>query len=93
MAPPESLALVVSELATNALRHCSGRYTMQVDADPDTVHVAMSDLDPVPPRERTPDLNGGAGGFGRHMIHRLTGRVAITPGPGTGKTVHLHLPR
>jgi hypothetical protein len=57
------------------------------------VNVAVSDLNPAPPRERTPDLNDGTGGFGWHMIRRLTDNVTTTPGPGQGKTIHAHLTR
>lgn len=38
----ETLALVVSQLATNALRHGGGRYWMRLHADADTLYVAMS---------------------------------------------------
>lgn len=89
----ETLALVVSELATNALRHGGGHYTLSLSATADAVNVAVSDLNPAPPRERTPDLNDGTGGFGWHMIRRLTGDVTITPGPGQGKTIHARLER
>ncbi|MEU1597996.1 ATP-binding protein [Streptomyces sp. NPDC005708] len=84
---------MVSELATNALRHGGGRYTLQLVATADAVHVAVSDLNPALPRERAPDLNGGAGGFGWPMVRRLTSEVAISPGPGRGKTIHVRLPR
>ncbi|MFG2862261.1 ATP-binding protein [Streptomyces sioyaensis] len=89
----ETLALVVSELATNALRHGGGHYTLSLSATDDAVNVAVSDLNPEPPRERTPDLNDGTGGFGWHMIRRLTGNVIITPGPRQGKTIHARLTR
>ncbi|MFD6989242.1 ATP-binding protein [Streptomyces sp. NPDC059943] len=87
----DTLVLVVSELVTNAVRHGGGRYTLELTAGPDAVRVAVSDPSPLPPRERTPDLNGGTGGFGWHMIRRLAANVAITPGPGQGKTVHAAL--
>jgi two-component sensor histidine kinase len=89
----ETLAVVVCELATNALRHGGGYYTLHLSATADAVDVAVSDLNPAPPRERTPDLNGGTGGFGWHMVRRLTGDVTITPGPGQGKTIHARLTR
>ncbi|MFD4700020.1 ATP-binding protein [Streptomyces niveus] len=88
----DTLALVVSELATNALRHGGGRYTLELSADPRAVRVSVSDPNPAHPRERTPDLNGDTGGFGWHMIRRLVGKVTITPGPGRGKTIHAVLP-
>ncbi|MDQ0779847.1 anti-sigma regulatory factor (Ser/Thr protein kinase) [Streptomyces aurantiacus] len=89
----DTLVLMVSELATNALRHGGGRYTLELSADPNTVTAAVSDLSPAPPRERTPDLNGDTGGFGWHMIRHLAGHLAISPGPGRGKTIHAQLPR
>nr|WP_197354037.1 hypothetical protein [Streptomyces bathyalis] len=45
---------MVSELATNALRHGGGHYTLHLSATADAVNVAVSDLNPAPPRERTP---------------------------------------
>ncbi|MCB5905911.1 ATP-binding protein [Streptomyces pinistramenti] len=89
----QSLALVVSELATNALRHGGGRYTLHLSATTEAVDVAVSDLNPAHPRERAPDLDGGSGGFGWHMVRHLTSKVTITPGPGRGKTIHTRLPR
>ncbi|MGW0560609.1 ATP-binding protein [Streptomyces sp. NPDC003016] len=89
----DTLVLVVSELVTNALRHGGGRYTLELSAGPDTVSVAVSDPRPAPPRERTPDLNGGSGGFGWHMVRRLAQGVTVTPGPGSGKTITALLTR
>ncbi|GFE23657.1 ATP-binding protein [Streptomyces nigrescens] len=89
----DTLLLVVSELATNALRHGGGRYTLQLFAGPDTLTAAVSDLSSAAPRDRTPDLNGGSGGFGWHMIRHLTSHLTITPAPGAGKTIRAQLPR
>ncbi|MET7322731.1 ATP-binding protein [Streptomyces sp. NPDC005549] len=89
----ETLVLVVSELTTNALRHGGGRYTLELTATADALDAAVSDPDPAPPRERTPDLDGGTGGFGWPMVRRLTSRISVTTVPGRGKTVHARLPR
>ncbi|MEU8994110.1 ATP-binding protein [Streptomyces caniferus] len=89
----DAFLLVVSELATNALRHGGGRYTLRLSVGPDTLTAAVSDLSSAAPRERTPDLHGGSGGFGWHMIRHLTSHLAITPVPGTGKTIHAQLSR
>ncbi|MGP4003527.1 ATP-binding protein [Streptomyces sp. 8N706] len=88
----DTLVLVVSELITNALRHGGGRYTLELSAGHDTLNVAVSDPSPAPPRDRTPDLNGG-GGFGWPMVRRLARTLTVTPGPGRGKTIHAQLPR
>ncbi|MGW0778527.1 ATP-binding protein [Streptomyces sp. NPDC002835] len=89
----DTLALVVCELVTNALRHGGGRYTLQLSADPHTVTASVSDPSPALPRGRTPDLTGAQGGFGWHMIRRLTSHLAITRTPAPGKTIHAQLPR
>ncbi|MFD5103088.1 ATP-binding protein [Streptomyces albidochromogenes] len=89
----DTLVLVVSELVTNALRHGGGRYTLELSADEDAMRVAVSDPNPAHPREVTPDLNGGSGGFGWHMVRHLTDEVTITPGPRPGKTITAHIAR
>ncbi|WP_381802727.1 ATP-binding protein [Streptomyces niveus] len=89
----DTLVLVVSELVTNAVRHGGGRYTLELSAGPSALTVAVTDPNPAHPRERTPDLNGGTGGFGWHMVRDLTNDLTITPGPGPGKTIHGSLPR
>ncbi|MFI2783814.1 ATP-binding protein [Streptomyces sp. ALB3] len=89
----DTLVLVVSELVTNALRHGGGRFTLRLSSAPGTVTAAVSDPSPAPPRGRTPDLDGGTGGFGWHMVRRLTQALTITPGPGSGKTVRAQLAR
>lgn len=45
----DTFLLVVSELATNALRHGGGRYTLQLFAGPDTLTAAVSDLSSAAP--------------------------------------------
>ncbi|WP_405667894.1 ATP-binding protein [Streptomyces sp. NBC_01166] len=89
----DTLVLVVSALVTNALRHGGGRYTLRLSAGPDTVTAAVSDPSPARPREHTPDLDGGSGGFGWHMTRHLTTHRTITTGPGYGKTIHAQLHR
>ena len=89
----DTLVLVVSALVTNALRHGGGRYTLRLSAGPDTVTAAVSDPSPARPREHTPDLDGGSGGFGWHMTRHLTTHLTITTGPGYGKTIHAQLHR
>lgn len=89
----ETLTLVVSELATNAVRHGGGRYTLRLDATAESVHVAVSDPSSRLPHERTPDLSGGTGGFGWHMVRHLADDVTTFPGPGQGKTIRARLGR
>ena len=47
----------------------------------------MHDRSPQAPRMRTPDLNGGTGGFGWPMVNRLARATAVTRRRSGGKTV------
>jgi anti-sigma regulatory factor (Ser/Thr protein kinase) len=92
-ATADTLVLVVCELVTNALRHGGGRYTLKLSAGPDTLTAAVSDPCPARPRLRRPSLHDASGGFGWHMVRRLTRDLTVSRGPGAGKTVRAHIPR
>ncbi|MFF6877472.1 ATP-binding protein [Streptomyces sp. NPDC012474] len=89
----DTVVLVVSELVTNALRHGGGRCTLELTAHPDTIEVAVPDPGRHVPRMRTPDVNGGTGGFGWPMVTRLAHATAVTHGASGGKTVSAFLAR
>ncbi|WP_411103917.1 ATP-binding protein [Streptomyces sp. cmx-4-9] len=89
----DTVVLVVSELATNALRHGGGAFDLRLTAHPDTIEVAVDDSSPRLPRLRTPDLRHGTGGFGWPMVNRLATATAVSPRPCGGKTVRAFLPR
>lgn len=81
----DTVVLVVSELVTNALRHGGGTCTLELTAHPDTIEVAVHDPSRHAPRMRTPDLNGGTGGFGWPMVNRLARATAVTRRPPAAK--------
>ncbi|MER5312264.1 ATP-binding protein [Streptomyces sp. NPDC002773] len=89
----DTVVLVVSELVTNALRHGGGTCTMDLTAHQDSIEVAVHDPSPQAPRMRTPDLNGGTGGFGWPMVNRLARTTAVTRQTTGGKTVSALLAR
>ncbi|WOX13787.1 ATP-binding protein [Streptomyces sp. N50] len=89
----DTVALVVSELVTNALRHGGGTCTLDLTAHPDGIEVAVHDRSPETPRMRTPDLNGGTGGFGWPMVNRLARATTVTSRAAGGKTVSALLAR
>jgi anti-sigma regulatory factor (Ser/Thr protein kinase) len=89
----DTVVLVVSELVTNALRHGGGTCTLDLAAHPDSIEVAVHDPSPQLPRMRTPDLNGGTGGFGWPMVNRLARATAVTRHTAGGKTVSALLTR
>jgi len=88
----DTVVLVVSELVTNALRHGGGTWTLELTAHPDSIEVAVHDPSPQAPRMRTPDLNGGTGGFGWPMVNRLAHATAVNC-QADGKTVRALLAR
>ncbi|MFF8644259.1 ATP-binding protein [Streptomyces sp. NPDC015345] len=88
-----SVELIVSELVTNVVRHARGALcSLRLQALPDVITITVSDADPRPPRERTPDLAGGTGGFGWPMVRNLATVVSVTLG-ATGKTIRAELAR
>jgi anti-sigma regulatory factor (Ser/Thr protein kinase) len=89
----DTVALVVSELATNALRHGGGTYTLRLTAHPDLIEVAVDDPSPQAPRLRTPDMTGATGGFGWRMVNHLARTTAVIHRPTGGKTVSAFLTR
>ncbi|MEU8794088.1 ATP-binding protein [Streptomyces sp. NPDC048643] len=89
----DTVVLVVSELVTNALRHGGGAYTLDLIARPDSIEVAVHDHSPQAPRMRTPDLHGGTGGFGWHMVNHLARTTTVTRHLSGGKTVSALLDR
>ncbi|GAA2993361.1 ATP-binding protein [Streptomyces fulvorobeus] len=89
----ETVVLVVSELVTNALRHGGGTCTLDLTAHPDSIEVTVHDLSPQAPLMRTPDLNGGTGGFGWPMVNRLAHTTSVRHRPSGGKTVSATLAR
>lgn len=89
----DTVVLAVSELVTNALRHGGGTCTLNLTAHPDSIEVAVHDPSPHAPRMRTPDLDGGTGGFGWPMVNHLARTTAVTHQAAGGKTVTAFLPR
>ncbi|MEV0097416.1 ATP-binding protein [Streptomyces sp. NPDC050738] len=93
---PESVdnaVLVVSELVTNALRHAGGLTALRLAADRSTLEITVRDPSHMPPRERSPDLNGCGGGFGWPLVRFLSRKVAVIPSPQGGKNVRAVLAR
>ncbi|MCZ2523135.1 ATP-binding protein [Streptomyces sp. HB2AG] len=103
----DAAALVVSELATNAVRHGSRdgqslELRLLLLPDPAVLRVEVSDArggtvpDPVPPGPvpvHTTDSaeDGAESGRGLLLVDALATRWGWAPGPGTGKTVWAEL--
>lgn len=87
----DELALVVSELVTNAVRHAEPPVRLELQADDDRVTVAVADGSPGRPvaREAAQDAEGGRG---LPMINLIAAETGVRPSP-PGKTVWAALAR
>ncbi|WP_079197269.1 ATP-binding protein [Streptomyces sp. CB03911] len=79
--------LLVSELVTNAHRHAGGPADLELHPVPGGVLVRVSDASSRLPVRREP---GADGGFGMHLLARLSESWGVEPFPG-GKSVWARL--
>lgn len=82
-----AIALVLSELLTNAVRHATGHWRLRLRTQRGDVLVEVADDVSTLPRPRKPDLVGG-GGLGMHLVHELASSVEIERNARSdGKTI------
>lgn len=94
----DNAELIVSELATNAVRHSKrpetgGRFVLTLCHLPKTLHIYVADDDPRPPVMRQP-TDDGTGGRGLLLVNELSdcwGYSFPRPDEGTGKAVFAEL--
>ncbi len=86
----DAVALLVTELATNAVQHAATPYTVELECDPPVVRIAVTDRgEGALNRIRPPlDLEHGRGLF---LVDMLAGRWGVR-GEEQGKTVWVELP-
>jgi anti-sigma regulatory factor (Ser/Thr protein kinase) len=84
----DDVLLVVTELATNALRHGSGDPVLKLSVGAEHIRVEVFDDDPAPPVRRPA---GADGGWGLTLIERLSSAWGIAR-HGRGKVVWCALP-
>jgi anti-sigma regulatory factor (Ser/Thr protein kinase) len=87
--PPDlqdSVALMVSELVTNALVHGSSGFDVAVDRSADQVRVSVSDRGDGTPEVRSPDSTEPHG-RGLQIVEALSDEWGIIPNFAAGKTV------
>ncbi|MEV6314038.1 ATP-binding protein [Streptomyces sp. NPDC051776] len=85
----DDVVLVVSELVTNAVRHTTGWWRLRIRRMRGRRRGLVVDVDDTSGKEptvRAPDLTGGGGGHGWHIVRRLATAVEVVPRP-YGKTV------
>jgi anti-sigma regulatory factor (Ser/Thr protein kinase) len=81
----DAVELMVSELATNCVRHTNSTFALRIDISEQQVRVEMTDHDERKAVRRTPDpLEPSGRGLG--IIEALAANWGVTPAP-VGKTV------
>jgi anti-sigma regulatory factor (Ser/Thr protein kinase) len=83
----ERLALVASELVTNAVLHAGTPFTVQVLRAPESIWVAVRDATPQPPSRRTMDAEA-VSGRGLRIVEKVALRWGVHVEPeSSGKWV------
>ena len=86
----DTVALIVSELVTNAVLHTGSALTLRLRTYDDTVYVEVFDADSRPPRMRDPN-DDEDGGRGLHLVEALSRRWGVRT-IKTGKVVWCEIP-
>jgi anti-sigma regulatory factor (Ser/Thr protein kinase) len=82
----EAVTLMVSELATNCVRHTNGPFDLRVIRGPGEIRIEATDQSGGKPRVRSPaptDPNGR----GLQIVDMLSTSWGCQPVPGAGKTI------
>jgi hypothetical protein len=85
----DDAALVVTELAANAVVHARSGFTVDLAAGPDTLRIAVRDASPLPPGAGLPA--GPLHGLG--AVDTLASRWGVEPLGPSGKSVWVELSR
>ncbi|MFE5720508.1 ATP-binding protein [Streptomyces erythrochromogenes] len=88
----DAVLMVVTELViTNAIRHTDGSAALHLELHDDHIEIRVTDTSPKPAGPRLPRTDG-TGGYGWHLIDRLTTHTHTEPTPQGGKTICAHAP-
>ena len=83
----DEIAIMVSELTTNSVRHASTPFTLTIDKTPREIYVAVTDNGPGAPVVRDPTPSEFTG-RGLQIVRALARRWGVRFAAGTpGKTV------
>lgn len=86
----ETAALLVGEVAANAVVHAASPFTVDVATAGDRVRVEVCDRDPTVPTCRTP-VPGQISGWGLHLVAKMSTSWGADRIPGDGKCVWFEL--
>jgi anti-sigma regulatory factor (Ser/Thr protein kinase) len=87
----DAILMVVTELVTNAIRHTAGPAVLRLELHDDHIEIRVTDTSPEPAEPRLPRADG-TGGYGWHLIDRLTTRTHTAATTYGGKTICAHVP-
>jgi len=79
-------AVMVSELATNSVRHAASGFTVSVDRTTEHITVAVADPGPGEPRMCAPKPTDGSG-RGLRIVNALADEWGVETNSGPGKSV------
>lgn len=82
----EDVRLVVSELATNAIRHANTPFTVALERVDQSVRLTVTDGSPVAPVQLAADLLN-TGGRGLSIVDLVSGDWGVIPRGAEGKSV------
>lgn len=83
----DAIAVLVSELATNSVRHASSDFTVSIEREPHQIRVAVTDEGAGVPFLQSPSRRD-ASGRGLQIVRELADDWGVTGRPdGPGKTV------
>ena len=88
----DDAALVVTELAANAVVHARTGFTVDLAAGPDTLRICVRDASPLPPGPAGPGLPA-APLHGLGAVDALASRWGVEPLGHSGKSVWVELHR
>lgn len=82
----EAVELMVSELASNCIRHVNASFELTVDREPDQVRVEVIDRGGGRPAMRAPEPSDDTG-RGLRIVDMLAARWGVRFDPDSAKTV------
>jgi signal transduction histidine kinase len=82
----DAVAVMVSELTTNCVRHAATQFTLAIERTSKRIRVAVTDNGPGEPVVRSP-TPADVSGRGLRIVRALADDWGVTPAPEQGKTV------
>jgi hypothetical protein len=89
----DDVALVVTELAANAVRHARSGFTIVLSSRPDVVRISVRDASPLPPADVSSPVLPVTPLHGLGAVNAMASHWGAEPLGPSGKTVWVELRR